>query len=326
MIFAPCSPVMRLLGKIIISIVLLLGGALCVHLFTFSTAGTDTDLDYQRQFSERYRIFSLSLPNDLTFCGEPVPMGKIDVRERLDRELLVNTYWQSNSVLAHKRAHRWFPVMAPILKREGVPDDLKYIALIESGLTNVVSPMGATGFWQFMKETGASYGLEVNAEVDERYNVVRSTEAACAYLKNAHDKFGSWAMAAASYNLGPGGLDKQVGRQKSNDYFNLLLPEETSRYVFRILAMKAIITDPERYGFHLREKDLYPTYRTRNVTITGPIEDLNDFAAGQGTDYKTLKLLNPWMRDIALANAKGSTYTLLLPGDGFDKPVEDDDR
>ncbi len=326
MIFAPAFTVMRLFGKTFILIVALLLGALCVHLFTFSTVGTDTDLDYMRQFSERYRIFSLSLPQDLTFCEEPVPMGKIDVRERLDRELLVNTYWQSNSVLAHKRANRWFPVIGPILQREGVPDDLKYIALIESGLTNAVSPMGATGYWQFMKETGAKYGLEINAEVDERYNVVRSTEAACAYLKAAHEKYGSWAMAAASYNLGPGGLDKQVGRQKSNDYFNLLLPEETSRYVFRILAMKAIITDPERYGFHLRKKDLYPIYRTREVPITGPIEDLNDFATRQGTDYKTLKLLNPWLRDIALANAKGTTYTVLLPGEGFDKPVEDDER
>ncbi len=326
MIFAPNFPGMRLLAKTLLTAVLLLLGALCVHLFAFSTAGTDTDVDYQRQFSERYRIFSLSLPSDLTFCGEPVPMGKIDVRERLDRELLVNTYWQSNGVLAHKRAHRWFPVIEPILKREGVPDDLKYIALIESGLANVVSPMGATGYWQFMKETGASYGLEINAEVDERYNVERSTRAACAYLKASYAKYGSWAMAAASYNLGPGGLDKQVGRQKSSDYFNLLLPEETSRYVFRILAMKAIITDPERYGFHLREKDLYPIYRTREVSVNGPIADLNDFAAGEGTDYKTLKLLNPWLRDIALANTKGKTYTVLLPGDGFDTPVEDDDR
>lgn len=326
MIFAPGLVPMRLIGKTLLTIAVLLAGALCVHLFTFSTAGADTDLDYQRQFSERYRIFSLSLPNDLTFCGEPVPMSKIDVRERLDRELLVNTYWQSNSVLAHKRAHRWFPVIEPILAREGVPDDLKYIALIESGLTNVVSPMGATGYWQFMKETGANYGLEVNAEVDERYNVVRSTEAACAYLKSSYAKYGSWAMAAASYNLGSGGLDKQVGRQKSNDYFSLLLPEETSRYVFRILAVKAIIADPERYGFHLREKDLYPPYVTRSITVTGPIEDLNDFAVRQGTDYKILKLLNPWLRDIALANAKGKTYTVLLPGDGFDKPVEDDDR
>lgn len=316
---------MRLIGKALLMVVLLLAGALCVHLFTFSVSGADTDLEYQRQFNERYRIFSLTLPGDLSFCGEAVPVQKIDVRERLDRELLVNTYWQSNSLLAHKRANRWFPVIEPILAREGVPDDLKYIALIESGLTNVVSPVGATGYWQFMKETALGHGLEVSAEVDERYNVVRSTEAACKYLKESYAKYGSWAMAGASYNLGPGGLDKQVGRQKSKDYYALLLPEETSRYLFRVLAMKAIITDPERYGFHMREKDLYPPYRTRSVNITGPIVDLNDFAMRQGTDYKTLKLLNPWLRDITLTNAKGKTYEVLLPGEGFDKPMEGDE-
>lgn len=316
---------MRILLRTLVMMALLLVGALCVHMFTFSVSATDSDLDHQRQFNDRYRIFSLNLPRDLTFCGEKVPIDKIDVRERLDRELLVNTYWQSNSLLVHKRANRWFPVIEPILAREGVPDDLKYIAVIESGLTNVISPVGATGFWQFMKETAGAYGLEVNGEVDERYNVVRSTEAACKYLKESYAKYGSWAMAGASYNLGPGGVDKQIGRQKSNDYFSLLLPEETSRYLFRVLAMKAIITDPERYGFHLRAKDLYPVYQTRTVAITGSIEDLNDFAVRQGTDYKTLKLLNPWLRDIKLTNAKGKHYELLLPGDGFDKPVEGDE-
>ncbi|MBK9761224.1 MAG: lytic transglycosylase domain-containing protein [Flavobacteriales bacterium] len=316
---------MRLLSKALLMIALLMGGAFCLHLFTFSMAGADTDLDYQRQFNERYRIFSLTLPADLTFCGEPVPVGKLDVRERLDRELLVNTYWQSNSLLAHKRANRWFPEIERILDREGVPDDLKYIALIESGLANVSSPVGATGFWQFMKETAIGHGLEVNAEVDERYNLVRSTEAACKYLKEGREKYGSWAMAGASYNLGPGGLDKQIGRQKNKDYYSLLLPEETSRYLFRVLAMKAIITDPERYGFHMREKDLYAPYRTRSITVTGPIDDLNDFAVRQGTDYKTLKLLNPWLRDITLTNAKGKVYEILLPGEGFDKPMEGDE-
>ena len=316
---------MRLLRRTLPLLAAMSGGALAIHLFAFGVEATDTDLDYQRQFNERYRIFSLTLPDKLSFCDEAVPLTKIDVRERLDRELLVNTYWQSNSVLAHKRAARWFPVIEPILAREGVPDDLKYIALIESGLTNVVSPAGATGFWQFMKETGIHHGLEVNAEVDERYNVVKSTEAACKYLKESKAKYGSWALAAASYNLGPAGLEKQIGRQKVNDYFSLLLPEETSRYVFRVLAMKAIITDPERFGFHLREKDLYAPYRTRSVSVTGPVEDLADFAMRQGTDYKTLKLLNPWLRDITLTNAKGKVYEVLLPAEGFDKPADTDE-
>ncbi|MBL8003172.1 MAG: transglycosylase SLT domain-containing protein [Flavobacteriales bacterium] len=300
-------------------------GALVVHLFTFGVVAPGSDIDHQRAFNDGYRIFSLTLPDELSLCDEAVPLEKLDVRERLDRELLVNTYWQSNTLLAHKRAARWFPVIAPILAREGVPDDMKYLALIESGLTNVVSPVGATGFWQFMKETAIQHGLEVNGEVDERYNVVRSTEAACRYLKESRAKYGSWAMAAASYNLGPGGVEKQIDRQGTSDYYAMQLPEETSRYVFRMLAMKEIITDPERYGFHLRSKDLYEPYRTRAVEISGPIEDLAAWAVRQGTNYRTLKLLNPWLRDNKLTNAKGRTYTVLLPADDFDRLATDEE-
>ena len=296
---------------------LLVGGALGIHLFGFSTTSTDSDVDHLRDFNDGYKVFSLTLPNELTFCGEAVPLDRLDVRERLDRELLVNTYWQSNTLLAHKRAGRWFPLIEAVLKREGVPDDMKYLALIESGLTNVVSPMGATGYWQFMKETGAKQGLVIDAEVDERYHVEKSTEAACRYLKASYAKYHSWSLAAASYNLGPGGVDKQLGRQKQESYFDLLLPEETSRYVFRMLAMKEIIRDPERYGFHLRKKDLYTPYATRVLEVNGPIADLADLAQVNNTDYKTLKLLNPWLRDSKLTNREGRTYSLLLPAEGF---------
>ncbi len=303
---------------------LLLFGAVALHLLSFSSAEPRTDDDHRRLFNDNYKIFSLTLPDNIDFCGENIPLQLLDVRERLDRELLVNTYWQSNSLLSHKRASRWFPVIEPILAREGVPDDLKYLALIESGLTNAVSPMGATGFWQFMKETAPKYGLEIGTEVDERYNVVKSTEAACKYLKEAHALYGSWSMAVASYNLGGGGLNKQVERQKTKDYFALLLPEETSRYVFRILAAKEIIRDPARYGFHLRAQDLYAPYRTRTLAVTGPIEDLADFAIRQGTNYKTLKLLNPWLRDAKLTNAKAKTYEILLPAEDFDTAKEEE--
>lgn len=296
---------------------LLLAGSATMHLFVFSTTENGNDVDHLREFNDGYKVFSLTLPNELSFCGEPVPLDRIDVRERLDRELLVNTYWQSNTLLAHKRANRWFPLIEEVLAREGVPEDMKYLALVESGLTNAISPMGATGYWQFMEETGKHHGLEVNAEVDERYNVVKSTEAACRYLKNGYARYGSWALAAASYNLGPGGVDKQLGRQKRNNYFDLMLPEETSRYVFRILAMKEILRDPARYGFHLRKKDLYPPYVTRSMEVKGPIADLADFAIAQNTDYKTLKLLNPWLRDAKLTNREGRAYTLLLPAEGF---------
>ncbi|MCB9170683.1 MAG: lytic transglycosylase domain-containing protein [Flavobacteriales bacterium] len=297
-----------------------------LRLFTYSVSDEETDLDHQRDFNANYKIFSLTLPNQVSLCGETVPMDKLDVRERLDRELLVNTYWQSNSILAYKRSARWFPVISEVLRREGLPDDLKYIPLVESGLTNVVSPAGATGYWQFMKETAEHWGLEVNGEVDERYNVVKSTEAACRYLKDQYAHFGSWALAVAAYNLGPAGVDKQIARQKQEDYYQLLLPEETSRYVFRLLALKEITSDPERYGFHIRDKDLYRPYRVREMVIDGRVDDLADLAIRQGTDYKTLKLLNPWLRDTKLSNPQGHTYQLLLPAADFDEASGADDR
>jgi hypothetical protein len=314
-----------LIGKSLLMLLLVSVGVLCVKVLTFSTGDGDTDVDHQLRFNESYRIFSLNLPKEMEFCGEQVPMNLLDVRERLDRELLVNTYWQSSSLLAHKRANRWFPVIEPILEREGVPDDMKYIPLVESGFTNVVSPAGAVGFWQFMKETAQQEGLEVNAEVDERYNVVRSTEAACAHLKAAYARYGSWTMAAASYNLGWGGLDLQIDRQKQRNYYDLLLPEETSRYIFRILAMKAIITDPERYGFHLRAKDLYPPYPTTSMQLTPPVADLNAFATEHHTNYKLLKLLNPWLRDNKLSGRADKTYTVLLPAEGFNSATVEDE-
>lgn len=316
---------LNIIGKSMLMLLLISGGVLCIRILSFSATTHESDVDHQLRFNESYRIFSLNLPAQLDFCGERVPMELIDVRERLDRELLVNTYWQSSSLLAHKRANRWFPLIEKILQREGVPDDMKYIPLVESGLTNVVSPAGATGFWQFMPGTAEAHGLEVNSEVDERYNVTRATEAACDYLKKAYARYGSWAMAAAGYNLGQGNLERQLGRQKEKNYFDLLLPEETSRYVFRILAMKAIITDPERYGFHLREKDLYPPYRTTSVQISGPVADLNSFAAEHNTNYKTLKLLNPWLRDNLLTDHKGKVYTILLPAADFNQAMGDDE-
>ncbi len=314
------------IGKSVLMLLLICCGAICLQVFSFGTIVNESDVDHQLRFNESYKIFSLNLPSRMEFCGEQVPLEQLDVRERLDRELLVNTYWQSSSLLAHKRANRWFPVIEAILKREGIPDDMKYLPLVESGLTNVVSPAGAVGFWQFMKETATAEGLEVNNEVDERYHVIRSTEAACTHLKEAHTRYGSWAMAAATFNLGRGNLERQIGRQKETNYFNLLLPEETSRYVFRILAMKAIITDPERYGFHLRQKDLYAPYHTRTVELATPVADLNAFAVGQGTSYKLLKLLNPWLRDNMLTGKPGKTYSVLLPAEGFDHLPADNEQ
>ncbi len=232
-------------------------------------------------------------------------------------ELLVNTYWQSQTLILHKRANRWFPVIEPILAQEGIPDDFKYLALAESGLNQIVSPAGATGFWQFMKSTGKEYGLEVSEDVDERYHIEKSTRAACQYLKRAKSDHGSWTMAAAVYNYGKSNIDKQKKRQKQQDYYDLLLNEETARYLFRILAMKEIMGKPNKYGFQFRPKDLYPPYETVELEVDTPITDLADFAAEFGMTYKVLKVLNPWMRDNVLSNPKGKTYRVQIPANGF---------
>ena len=312
------SSLLTTLGRVGLWSLLLMAGGMGVHLFSYSTTEAHSDLEHQRHFNDGYKVFSLTLPNEMSFCGAKVPMERLDVRERLDRELLVNTYWQSNTLLAHKRANRWFPLISKVLEREGVPDDLKYIPVIESGFANVVSPAGAAGPWQFMKTTAVAYGLEVNDEVDERYHMERSTVAACKYLKDAYARNQDWALAAAAYNLGQGGVSKHLDRQGTERYFDLQLPEETSRYVFRVLAMKEIMRDPERYGFHLRARDLYAPYRTREVSVSNAVPDLATFAREQGTDYRMLKLLNPWLRSNRLENRSGKTYVILLPAEDFD--------
>jgi membrane-bound lytic murein transglycosylase D len=218
--------------------------AAAVLLFTRGTRDENEDKQYVQAFQNSYGIYAVPIPVGISFAGEKPPLADPDVIERLDREIHVNTYWQSNSLLMFKRANRFFPVIEPILKANGVPDDFKYLALIESGLTNVVSPAGAVGFWQIMKGTGLDYGLEINNEVDERYHLEKATEAACKYLLDAKEKFGSWTLAAASYNMGMNGLEKQLERQKATNYYNILLNAETARYVFRILAVKAILENP----------------------------------------------------------------------------------
>lgn len=290
--------------------------ALAVLLFSFMQKGKPTaeeNKHYSEQISSNYRIYSLPLPEKLDFAGEEVPMDQWDVRERLDRELLVNTYWHSNTLLCIKRARRWFPIIEPILKANGVPDDFKYLALIESGLTNVISPAGATGYWQFIDETGKGYGLEINDQIDERYHVEKSTQAACHYLIDAYDKYGSWAMAAASYNMGIGGPIRQMERQNETTYWELLLNEETGRYVYRILAMKEILNNADKYGFVIRPSDLYEPLEAKSITIDSSITDLAAFANSFNISYKELKLYNPWLRQNYLKNKEKKSYEIKLP-------------
>ncbi len=266
-----------------------------------------------------YNVYAIPMPDNLNFAGELVPISNPDIRERMDRELLVNTYWQSNGLLLFKRANKYFPIIEPILKEHGVPNDFKYLAVIESSLTQAVSPARATGFWQILKGTAKEYGLEVNQNVDERYHIEKSTEVACKYLKKAKEKFGSWTLAAAAYNAGRAGILRQMDRQDAKTYYDLLLGEETGRYVFRIVAVKEIISNPKKYGFNFKEKDLYRHIPTFNVLVDEPIVDFNAFAKQYDINYKILKLHNPWLRETNLSNTSGKEYLIKIPRNGYYK-------
>ena len=275
-----------------------------------------------KSVADSYRIEALPIPEDLDFAGEGVPLEDPDVYERMDRELLVNTYWQSNALLLMKRANKYFPLIEKVLKEEGVPEDFKYLAVIESGLTQAVSPARAIGFWQIMEGTGKDYGLEINDNVDERYHIEKSTRVASDYLKKAKERFGSWTLAAASYNAGQYGIDKQLERQKVSDYYDLLLGEETGRYVFRILALKEIMNHPEKYGFNFDEDDLYQPIPVNKVKVDTVVKDFPDFAEKFGINYKILKVHNPWLRDDHLKNASRKTYYIDIPEEGYYPPVK----
>ena len=256
-------------------------------------------------------------PTNLDFAGEKVPLNISDVHERMDKELLINEYLHGSTNLIIRRANRSFPIIEPILKKNGIPDDFKYLAVIESALTNVVSPAGARGVWQFMPETAKENGMEINESVDERYHLEKSTEAACKYLLDAKRKLGSWTLAAASYNGGIAGITRQMDFQKVTNYYDLLLTEETSRYVFRILALKEIMLHPELYGFDVKTEDLYEIIPTRKVTIDSSITNLADFALSQGINYKILKIHNPWLRDKKLENKNKKVYIIEIPTSGY---------
>ncbi len=256
------------------------------------------------------------IPDKLNFAGERVPLENFEVKERIQREFLVNTYWYSATILGMQRANRWFPVIEPILKKYKIPDDFKYIPVIESNLTNAISPAGAVGFWQITEAVAKKYGLEVDDEVDQRYNVEKSTEAACKYFLDAYDKYKSWTLAAASFNMGMNGMDKQLERQKAHNYYNLVLSDETSRYIPRVIAIKQIFTHPKEYGFDLKKSELYPPLKTYNITIDSSISNWADFAIARGINYKILKYYNPWLRDTFLTVQQNKFYKIKMPDKG----------
>ena len=283
------------------------------HFFISSTYTSNSDTVHQQGFNSKYNVYSVLKPDNLKFANENIPESTFDVWERLDKELLKNIYWQSNTLLYFKRANKYFPIIEEILEKNNIPSDFKYLALIESGFEYKVSPSGAAGFWQIMKGTAREYGLEVNYAIDERYHLIKSTEAACKYLQKAYDKFGSWTMAAASYNMGINGVQRQVKKQNTNNYFNLYLNDETSRYVFRIIVIKEIMENARKYGFVFRQNDLYSYPSVKQIRVDSTINNLYSFAQENDINYKILKRFNPWLRTSKLPDESRRVYYIDIP-------------
>lgn len=269
----------------------------------------------EKNTSESYQIKALKIPANLDFAGERIPTENADIKERIDRELLVNTYWQSNGLLLFKRANKYFPIIEPILEKNGIPDDFKYLAVIESGLQNVTSPAGAKGFWQIMSATAKENGLEVNSNVDERYHLEKATEVACKYLNASKERFGNWTMAAAAYNAGNAGMARKINDQQVKGYYDLLLGEETKRYLPRIIAVKEILSNPEKYGFIFDNDDLYYFKPTRFVEVDTAITNIAQFSKDLGINYKILKEYNPWLRENKLNNGSRKLYQIQIPSE-----------
>ncbi|MGB5418704.1 lytic transglycosylase domain-containing protein [Algibacter sp.] len=290
--------------------------SLCA-LFIYALQDAPTDENFETKLINDYNVYALQVPDYLNFAGEAMPLENPDILERMDRELLVNTYWQSNGLLMFKRAKKYFPIIEPILAKHGVPDDFKYLSVIESGLTNAVSPAGARGFWQIMPATGRENGLEVNGNVDERYNLEKATEVACKYLIDAKENLGSWTLAAAAYNAGNAGVSRRLDEQGVTGYYDLLLGEETGRYLFRIVALKEILSNPKKYGFNFRDKDLYTNVPTYKIEVDTAVTDFTKFAQRFGINYKLLKLHNPWLREPHLNNSSRKAYYVEIPKEGY---------
>ena len=258
-------------------------------------------------------IHDLELPESMEFCGEQVPLDRFYVREALEREILVNTYRHASNILLLKRTTRWFPVIEPIMRKNNIPEDFKYLAMIESDLTNAVSPSKAVGFWQFLEGTGKQYKLEIYKEVDMRYHQEKETQAACEFLNDLYKRFGSWTLAAAAYNCGGGKVSRTIEEQHVTSYYDMLLPAETERYIYRILALKLITENPQKYGFNISDNGWYQPLEYKTVKVTQTIDDLAQWAVNQGTNLKMLKYYNPWLRSNTLTISPGNSYVIKLP-------------
>jgi hypothetical protein len=276
-----------------------------------------TDPTEKESLVSDYNVYSIAMPEKLNFAGEKVPLTDPDIQERFDNELLSNVYFQSNAIKLIKKAQKYFPIIESILKEEGIPDDFKYLVVAESALSNAVSPAGAKGFWQMMPATARELGMEVNDNVDERYDLEMSTRAACNYLKDSKKNFGTWTLAAAAYNAGNAGVNRQQDRQETEVYYDLLLNNETARYVFRILALKEILEKPVAYGFNVSPEHYYKNVPVTKVKVDYAVDDLVAFAKEKNISYKVLKIHNPWLREANLNNESGKTYYFSIPEAGY---------
>lgn len=294
----------------------MLAGFFCFVLFSSFNEHTSTPEPAPMEVATglQQHISSFSLTKQFSFAEEAIPSGNFDAIERLDRELVINSYLHAAILLNIKMANRYFPIIEPILKENGIPEDFKYLAVAESNLRMATSPAGAKGVWQFMEPAGEAYGLEINEQVDERYNIEKSTQAACKFILHLKKKFGSWTLAAAAYNMGEGGVSRRLAEQQAENYYDLNLNEETSRYIFRIIAIKEIMKDPEHFGFYVAEDHLYPQMEDYyTVHIDGPVPSLADLAAQHGTSYRLLKVYNPWLVGSSVTNKAGKRYEVRIP-------------
>ncbi len=300
------------------SLLIFFAGAIAATLFIAHLSFRETDDKNDRNgrdsTSPQQQFVLPQVPAQMTFAGEKVPLERWEIREALDRELIYNYYVPGHISYILKLSKRYFPLIEERLKANGIPDDFKYLCVAESNLQNIISKVGATGFWQFMKGTAPGYNLTINEQVDDRYDVLKSTDAACAYLKVAYAKFGNWTAAAASYNCGMGGYNNQATFQKTYNYYDLNLPEETNRYIFRILTFKQLLSNAKALGFTVDDKNGYLPFDTRTITVTSSIPNLADWAIQNGTTYKMLRILNPWIRSRSLTVAGGGSYNIKLPG------------
>lgn len=287
--------------------------------FTYSIFGSSSMVNSEADKAAVSRTLFTppETPRSLTLFGERMPLEYPDVYESFDREIFTNCYYHSSTIRMLKLAPRFVPLMKRILQREGIPTDFIYLAMAESALNpSAISPAGAVGIWQFLPRTGPEYGLEVNREVDERYHVEKATEAACRYFRKSYERFGSWTLVAAAFNAGNAGMSKQMERQKQSDYYDLLLNQETARYVFRIAALKVIMEDPVKFGFYIPKERQYAAWQTREVEVSTAISSFPDWCAEHHTNYKVLKILNPWLRQDNLENKTAKTYVIKLPKKG----------